>query len=131
MDFKPKITLFHCINVFGQKIPPAPGRQDAADIKVVQMACSAMVKDVFLLRAFESGADAVIVLVCPEGRCRHLEGNIRARRRVDWVKKLLEEIGLGGWRLSLFHIRPGDTEFLDILNNTLTDLAEMGPNPAA
>ena len=96
------------------------------------MACSSMVKDIFLLRAFESGADAVIVLVCPEGQCRYIEGNLRARKRVKWVKDLLDEIGIDGKRLSIFNVVAGDEAALaDIAKTVLKDLDELGPNPAS
>lgn len=90
-----------------------------------------MVKDVFLLRAFEAGADAAAVFVCLEGQCRHLEGNIRAKKRVNFVKNLLDEIGLGGRRLSLHNVECGDIEKAgEILKRILSDINDMGPNPA-
>jgi coenzyme F420-reducing hydrogenase delta subunit len=109
---------------------PAIGLENV-DLKFVSMACSSMVKDVFLLRAFEAGADAVIVLVCPEGKCRHVEGNIRAKKRVAWVKDLLDEIGLDGRRLSLFNISENDKgNVVQIIRDTAGALDELGPNPA-
>ena len=91
-----------------------------------------MVKDVFLLRAFEAGADGVLVLVCPEGHCRYLEGNIRAKKRVEWVQNLLDEIGLNGKRLSICNISLGDKdETAQIIQKTIKDLDEIGPNQAA
>ncbi len=105
---------------------------DTLELKVVKLPCSAMVKDIFLLRAFEAGADGVAVMVCPEGTCRHVEGNIRAQKRVAWVKKLLDEIGVGGDRLALHNIPHGDkTEATEIINKTAEQLAELGPNPAS
>jgi coenzyme F420-reducing hydrogenase delta subunit len=90
-----------------------------------------MVKDVFLLRAFESGADGVVVLVCPEGQCRFLEGNIRAKKRVAWVRNLLDDIGLDGRRLSLGNMAAGDnTAANQTIDNVLKNLVELGPNPA-
>jgi F420-non-reducing hydrogenase iron-sulfur subunit len=95
------------------------------------MPCSSMVKDVFLLRAFEAGSDAVVVLVCPEGQCRFLEGNIRAKKRVAWVRNLLDEIGLNAKRLSLSNISSGDKITAgQIIDDVLKNLAELGPNPA-
>ncbi len=90
-----------------------------------------MVKDVFLLRAFESGADAVVVLVCPKGQCRYIEGNIRAQKRVAWVKKLLDEIDLDARRLTIHPIAAGNVEQVDqILRQVSATLAELGPSPA-
>jgi coenzyme F420-reducing hydrogenase delta subunit len=130
--FKPKITLFHCINTFSDdSLLPVSG-QDMFELKAVKMPCSSMVKDVFLLRAFEAGADAVIVFVCPEGACRYLEGNIRAKKRINRVKNLLDEIGLDGRRLSLCNISHGDETLASkVFEETLANLENLGPNPAA
>ena len=95
-QFKPKITVFHCINTFldGDNLPLAESQNFS--IKSLKLPCSSMIKDVYLLRAFEAGADAVLVFVCPQGQCRYVEGNIRAGKRVQFVKKLLDEIEIDG-----------------------------------
>jgi F420-non-reducing hydrogenase iron-sulfur subunit len=130
-NFKPKITLFHCINAFGDAGELFISGSMTYEIKTVKMACSSMVKDVFLLRAFEAGADAVVVMVCPEGQCRYVEGNIRAKKRVAWVRNLLDEIGLDGRRLSLTHMSAGDQAAATrTMNDVVKKLAELGPNPA-
>jgi coenzyme F420-reducing hydrogenase delta subunit len=91
-----------------------------------------MIKDVYLLRAFEAGSDAVIVLVCPEGQCRQVIGNLRAKKRVARVQKMLDEIGLDGRRLALFNIAPEDGDTIaKIIRDTLSGLAGLGPNPAS
>lgn len=131
-QFKPKISVFHCINVFGDgEVLLPPERQDAA-VEFIKLPCSSMIKDVFMLRAFEAGADAVLVMVCPEGACRYVEGNLRAKKRVGWVKNLLDEIGLDGRRLGLFNVPSEDAAVVgQIIEQTLSDLADLGPNPAA
>ena len=130
-NFKPKITLFHCINAFGDADELSLNVNPSCEIKTVKMACSSMVKDVFLLRAFEAGADAVIVVVCPEGQCRYVEGNIRAKKRVAWVRNLLDDIGLDGRRLSLTHMDAGDKAAATrTMDDVVKKLAELGPNPA-
>lgn len=129
--FKPKITLFHCINAVDDTAELFLTGKDTCEIQTVKMPCSSMVKDVFLLRAFEAGADGVIVLVCPEGQCRFLEGNIRAKKRVAWVRNLLDEIGLNGQRLPLSNIPSGEKiTASQIIDDVLKNLAELGPNPA-
>ncbi|MEJ2659598.1 MAG: hydrogenase iron-sulfur subunit [Desulfobacteraceae bacterium] len=131
-NFKPKITLFHCINAFGDADELALSDKDACEIKPIKMACSSMVKDVFLLRAFEAGADGVVVLVCPEGQCRYLEGNLRAKKRVGRVQRLLDEIGLDGRRLILNNMEAGDDSAVNqTVDLVLKNLAVLGPNPAA
>ena len=131
-DFIPRITVFHCINALGDAGEPALNGKNGCEIKTVKMACSSMVKDVFLLRAFEAGADGVVVLVCAEGRCRYLEGNLRAEKRVGWVRHLLDDIGLDGKRLLLTNMEAGDADAVNqTLDHVLKNLAVLGPNPAA
>ena len=131
-NFKPKITLFHCINAFDDADELSLTDMNNCEIQTVKMACSSMVKDVFLLKAFEAGSDGVVVLVCPEGQCRYVEGNIRAKKRVAWVRNLLDEIGLDGRRLALGNMAAGDkAAAAQIINDVLKNLAEIGPNPAA
>jgi len=104
---------------------------DGCDVKTVKMACSSMTKDVHLLRAFEAGADAVLVLVCSPVGCRYAEGSIRAKKRVDYVKTILDEIGMDGRRLNIFNTMAKDHGAIkDIIQNMILDLKTMGPNPA-
>ncbi|MDX2489840.1 hydrogenase iron-sulfur subunit [Desulfosarcina sp.] len=130
---KSKVTIFHCINVFGEgDALPAAAAADNVEINFVKMPCSSMVKDVFLLRAFEAGADVVAVLVCAEGACRYVEGNLRAKKRVKWVKALLDEIGLDGRRLALFNVTAGDTLAAEQFIRDASSLATvLGTNPAS
>jgi|SRR4030043_1009531 len=120
----PKITLFHCINSFRQ----TTGLMfKGCEVKVIKMPCSSMIKDIYLLKAFEAGADAVLVFVCPENSCRYAEGSIRAKKRVQWVSNLLDEIGMDGKRrLSIFNTIAGDDKAVEtIIKNTLRGLKEM------
>ena len=130
--FKPKITIFHCMNAFCDLTTIPLAKTNGFNLRIVKLPCSSMVKDVYLLRAFEAGSDAVIVLVCPEGQCRQLTGNLRAKKRVERVQKILEEIGLDGRRLALFNIASEDAKAAaNIVRNTLSGLGDLGPNPAS
>ena len=71
---KPQITVFHCINALGNS---ELLDFDQCDIKGIKLPCSSLSRELVLLKAFEAGADAVVVLVCPEGTCRYLQGNLR------------------------------------------------------
>jgi F420-non-reducing hydrogenase iron-sulfur subunit len=95
LDDKTKITVFYCVNALPQGLPAA----GEAKITAIKLACSAMVKDVFLLRAFEAGADGVVVLGCPHSECQRIDGNNRAEKRVERTRALLTEVGIGGDRL--------------------------------
>jgi F420-non-reducing hydrogenase iron-sulfur subunit len=128
---RPKITVMYCINSFTEKAAFHAGFKHDVELNFVKLACSSMVKDVYLLRAFESGSDAVVVFVCPEGHCRYVEGNIRAKKRIAWVRNLLDEIGLDGKRLALFHMVSGDESSAEkIIKDTVAKLGDLGLSPA-
>lgn len=127
--FKAQITVFHCINAFTENTPLST---DDRDVKIVKMPCSGMTTEVFMLKAFEAGADAVAILVCPQGACRHMEGNLRAVKRVERTQKVLDEIGVGGARLSLHNLKAKDSDSVNtILDNMMETIKDMGKNPAA
>ena len=125
-----RITVFYCANRFAESRMATPADAAPCELTFVPMACSSMVKDVFLLRAFEAGADAVVVLACPRGTCRYVEGNLRAGKRVEWVRSLLDEIGLDGRRLALFHLKADDGVGA-VIDQTLDMLRQIGPAPVA
>ena len=129
-DFRPKITVFYCINTFKNGVSLSTRDRVEYRLETVKLPCTGMVKDVFLLRAFESGSDAVVVFACPDSECRYLEGSRRARKRVEWTKKLLDEIGLNGKRLSFFNISSEDVVTGQIIQNVISTVVELGPNPA-
>ena len=76
----------------------------STNVRIVKIPCSGRVDPTHVLRAFEKGADAVFVAGCEEGDCHFLEGNLRAKKRMAWVKKLLEEAGVDPQRLEFFHV---------------------------
>jgi hypothetical protein len=75
-------------------------------VKQVLVPCTGRIQPEHLLKAFEAGADAVCVIACDRGNCHHLQGNRRAKVRIEYVARLLEDIGPGAQRLMMFHL-PG------------------------
>ncbi|MBU1169401.1 MAG: hydrogenase iron-sulfur subunit [Proteobacteria bacterium] len=127
--FKAKITLFHCINAFTEHVSLST---DDREVKIVKMPCSGMTTEVFMLKAFEAGADAVAILVCPEGACRYMEGNMRARKRVEKTSNVLDKIGVGGKRLSIHNLAAKNSDSVPgLLDEIMSTIKELGKNPAA
>lgn len=68
--------------------------------------CTGRLQPEHILKAFEVGADVVCVIGCQEDNCHTLEGSTRCTRRIDYVRGLLDQIGIGKDRL--WHYRlPG------------------------
>jgi coenzyme F420-reducing hydrogenase delta subunit len=74
------------------------------NVHIVLIPCSGRIDDLFILQAFEKGADGVYVAGCEEGSCHFVSGNLRAKKRVNSLKGLLKDIGIEPERLEMFHI---------------------------
>jgi len=94
------------------------------------MPCSGKVEILYLLKAFEEGADGVFVVGCQEGECHYLEGNIRTKRRVNFTRKILDEIGIGGSRVYMYNIDPSDSDALSKVTIEMREkIVKLGPSP--
>lgn len=95
-----KIDLFCCANsVEAEDLRSSCGKVGAGMVKVIGVPCSGKVDLLYLLKAFEGGADGVAVITCKVGDCHYLEGNLRAQKRSGAVDGLLDEVGLGRGRI--------------------------------
>ena len=102
-----KIDLFCCSSSFDpEELAQSCGKNDEG-LKVIPLPCSGKVDILYLTKAFETGADGVAVVTCKKGDCHYLEGNLRARKRVEAVDALLDEIGLGRGRMAVIQMGDG------------------------
>lgn len=101
-----------------------------ANVKVLRVPCTGRVDVLMILRAFEAGVDGVYLAGCLEGECHFLRGNLRARKRVDYVKGLLEEVGLGSGRLEMFNMSSAQGQrFAEVAREMTERIRLLGPSP--
>mgnify|MGYP005836229983 CR=1 FL=1 len=99
-------------------------------VKIIELPCSGKLDVLYVLRAFENGADGVMVAGCLEGECHYLEGNLNARRRVEYAKKLLEQIGLEPQRLKMINLSSAMAgQFVAAVNEMNEQIVAIGPSP--
>ena len=102
------------------------------NVKIVKMPCTGKLDSLYVLRAFEKGADGVYVAGCLEGNCHFLEGNINAKRRVQQLKKVLDEIVIGGDRLDMYNMSAAQgPRFAEVANEFTERIRNLGPSPLA
>jgi F420-non-reducing hydrogenase iron-sulfur subunit len=101
-----------------------------ANVKIIHVPCSGKVDVLHLLRAIQQGADGAYIVGCLEGACHYKEGNFRARERVEYVKTLLEEIGIEGDRVRMYNLSSGEGPTFAAYATEMTDhIKKLGPNP--
>ncbi len=132
LDFEPIIVAFCCqyCAYAAADLAGSSRLQYSPNVRVVRLLCTGKTDPIFFLKAFEGGADGVFVAGCMEGNCHFLEGNFRARKRVQYAKGLLDEVGLGGGRLEMFNMSAGEGPKFAAAADTMTArIMELGPSP--
>ena len=80
------------------------------------------------MKAFENGVDGIIVAGCEEGSCHFKEGNLVAKRRVNYTRDLLSESGIEKERLRMVNIGAADARpFATIINDMVETIRKLGP----
>lgn len=104
--------------------------QYPTNVRVIQLPCSGRVDILHLLRSFEDGVDGVYVAGCMEGDCHFLTGNLKARRKVEYVKKVLESLGIEPERIEMFNMSSAEgPRFAQVANEFTARIIELGPSP--
>jgi F420-non-reducing hydrogenase iron-sulfur subunit len=130
--FEPKITAFCCqyCAYAAADLAGSMRLQYAPNVRIVRLLCTGKVDPIFFLKAFEGGADGVFVAGCMPGNCHFLEGNLRAKKRVTYAKKLLDEVGLGGDRLEMYNMSAGEgAKFAAAADEMTERVRKLGPSP--
>ena len=131
-DFEPVIVAF-CCHYCAYTAADMAGSQRLCyppNVKIVRVPCSGKVDAIHIMKALEMGADGVYVAGCLEGDCHFKTGNIDAAKRVAYIKKLLDEIGIGGERVEMVFMSAGMGErFAQTANDMTEKIRKLGPNP--
>jgi coenzyme F420-reducing hydrogenase delta subunit len=100
------------------------------NIKIVKLPCTGKIDVLYLLKTFQSGADGVYVAGCMEGDCHYLTGNLRARKRVEYTKKILDEAGIGGERIAMYNMSAAQgPRFVEVAREMTERIRALGPSP--
>ncbi|CAB3288552.1 F420-non-reducing hydrogenase vhu iron-sulfur subunit D [Methanocaldococcus lauensis] len=104
--------------------------QYPATVRIVRLPCTGKFDITYALRAFQKGADAVMVAGCKKGECVYETGNFKAEERVRFAKKLLDELGIGGERIEMFFMSAAEADKFVAAANEMTErVKKLGPNP--
>ena len=129
-EFEPKIVAFLCkwCSSAGSDLAGVSRMQYPPNVVPITVMCSGSVSPLYILSAFNKGADGVLVSGCHPGDCHYIKGNYYARRRIALVKRLLEYIGLEPERFQMSWVSAAEgTKFTEIIKDFVQDLKPLGP----
>ena len=100
-----------------------------ANVKIIRVPCSCRVNPMFILRAFEKGADGVIMCGCHPGDCHYSTGNYYARRRMTLLFSMLDYIGVENGRTRVEWVSAAEgVKFSQTMNEFVEKIYSLGKN---
>jgi heterodisulfide reductase subunit D len=100
------------------------------EIKMVRIPCSGRITKALLFKAFEMGADGVILLGCASGSCRYGSGTALGLKNTDQTREIISILGLGERRIRLESFLPDQSdELLAFLKGFVAGIKELGKSP--
>ena len=130
-EFRPKIVAFCCnwCSYAGADLAGSSRLGYPADVKIIRVPCSCRVNPMFILRAFEKGADGVIMCGCHPGDCHYSTGNFYARRRMTLLFSMLDYIGVENGRTRVEWVSAAEgVKFSDTMNSFVEKIYSLGEN---
>ncbi|MEW6364842.1 MAG: hydrogenase iron-sulfur subunit [Acidobacteriota bacterium] len=128
--FEPKIIGFLCnwcayagadkAGTFQTPYPP--------NVYVIRVMCTGRIDPQFVMRAYELGADGVIILGCHPGDCHYKEGNYRALQRHRLLVRLLKQFGIAEDRCRFEFVSASEgTRFVSVITSMVETVRALGP----
>ncbi len=130
-NFEPVIVAFCCnwCSYAGADLSGTNRLNYPTNVKIIRVPCSCRVNPMFILRAFQKGADGVIICGCHPGDCHYTSGNYFTRRRITLLYSMLDFLGIERNRTRLEWVSAAEgTKFAAVMNQFTEDVRKLGSN---
>ena len=129
-EFEPTIVAFVCnwCTYTGADLAGTSRLKMAPNVRIVRVPCCSRVSPLFIVKAFERGADGVVVSGCHTGDCHFSTGNYHARRRFAVLHDLLEYLGVEPGRVTFSWVSASEAaKWREVVDGTTARVRELGP----
>ncbi len=129
-EFEPKIVAFVCnwCTYAGADLAGTSRIKYATNVRIVRFPCTGRIDYMLILKAFQNGADGVIVSGCHPNDCHYTSGNFHARRRWIVFNELLELLGFDKRRLFFSWVSAAEgAKWANLVNEVVTEVRKLGP----
>ena len=131
VNYEPLVVAFCCnwCSYAGADLAGTSRLNYPAQVKIIKVPCSCRVDPLFILRAFQKGADGVIICGCHPGDCHYSTGNYFTRRRMALLFNMLDFLGVEKGRIHLEWVSAAEgVKFADTMNKFVSQIRELGEN---
>lgn len=99
-----------------------------ANIRLIRLMCSGRLDPTFVLKAFASGADGVLISGCHPGDCHYLEQNYKMQSRFLLMRRTLAALGIEAQRIKLIWASAAEgARFSDEVTKLVEEVRALGP----
>ena len=130
-EFKPLIVAFCCnwCSYAGADLAGSGRMSYPENVKIIRVPCSCRVNPSFVLRAFQRGADGVILCGCHPGDCHYTTGNYYTRRRMTLLFGMLDFLGIERKRTRVEWVSAAEgAKFSEVMNDFVAEITALGEN---
>jgi heterodisulfide reductase subunit A len=131
--FKPVILCFACqwCSYAAADLAGVSRIQYPPNVRILRVPCSGRVDVLHVLKAFQRGADGVVITGCLIGDCHYIDGNVKAKERVDVMKKSMNSLGIDPKRLEIgFASSSEGQKFATMMTDFVKQIERLGPSPS-
>ena len=128
--WQPRIVAVVCnwCTYLGMDLAGTSRLEYEPEVRVVKVPCTGRVDPLMVVKAFENGADAVLVSGCHPGDCHYNSGNYHARRRWTVLRELLDFLGLDMRRLHFSWVSAAEgAKWVELIDDITAKTRELGP----
>ncbi len=128
--FEPRIVGFLCnwCSYAGADKAGTAQMTYSPNVDIIKVMCSGRIDPQFIMKAFEKGADGVIILACHPGDCHYKEGNYRAMQRYQMLLGLLTQFGIEEKRCRFDCVSAGEADkFVEVIEEMVNRIRDLGP----
>jgi F420-non-reducing hydrogenase iron-sulfur subunit len=98
------------------------------NVSIVRVMCTGRIEPLFIMKAFQQGADGVIVLACHPGDCHYKEGNLRAAQRHALLARVMLQMGVERERCRFDYVSAGEGEkYAQLVTDMVESVRLLGP----
>jgi F420-non-reducing hydrogenase iron-sulfur subunit len=128
--WEPRVVAFICnwCTYTGADLAGTSRMKYPPNVRVIKIPCTGRFDPLFMLKAFERGADGVLVSGCHPGDCHYSEGNYNARRKFTVFRSLLEFLGVDMTRVWFSWISASEgAKWVETITQFTETIREKGP----
>jgi len=129
--WQPKIVAFCCnwCSYAGADLAGTSRLAYPPTVRIIRVPCSGRISPRFVVRAFQRGADGVLVAGCHPGDCHYSTGNYYARRRFLLARRFIEYLGIEPERFWVKWISGSEgSKFAQVMREMTEAVTALGPN---